>query len=453
MSEKMTLCLVEDDAIMGESLSERFQLEGFTVQWYRSATAALERIATDSYAAVISDIRLPDLTGEQMYQKLLAQGQPLPAFIFITGYGSIDQAVRLLKLGAADYVTKPFDLDELVAKIQALSPTPSAPVREGRPVLGISPAMRRIEQMLPRLCAQAETILITGESGVGKEIVARELHRLDPRTAGKPFVAVNCAALPETLLEAELFGHEKGAFTGAHRAKKGVFEQADGGTLFLDEIGDMSPAMQAKLLRAIQDRQIVRLGGDRPIAVSLRLICATHNDLKQMVKDGGFREDLFYRIHVIHLRVPPLRERKEDILWFAQMFLQEFAAQHGSAPRALLPATEQVMLAYPWPGNIRELKHCIERACILSPEPVLEPCALFEGMPEFVVRGDADADLGRFLAECERSYITQALERHGWHISHTATFLGISRKNLWEKMKKLGIHGVSVHDSEQPGRS
>ncbi len=453
MSATKTLCLVEDDAIMGESLSERFELEGFAVHWCRSAGEALARIPSGHYAAVVSDIRLPDLTGEQMYLQLLAQGRPLPAFVFITGYGSIDQAVRLLKLGAADYVTKPFDLDELVAKIEALSPTPPAPPREGRPALGISPAMRRIEQMLPRLCAQAETVLITGESGVGKEVVAREIHRLDPRTTDQPFVAVNCAALPETLLEAELFGHEKGAFTGAVRARKGVFEQADGGTLFLDEIGDMSPAMQAKLLRAIQNRQIVRLGGDRPIAVSLRLICATHHDLKQMVKDGSFREDLFYRIHVIHLKVPPLRERKEDILWFAQKFLQEFAAQHQSAPRTLLPATEQAMLAYPWPGNIRELKHCIERACILSAEPALEPCALFEGMPEFVVGGGADADLGRFLAECERSYITQALERHGWHISQTATFLGISRKNLWEKMKKLGIQGTAVHDPKQPVRS
>ena len=449
MSDRRKLCLVEDDTIMGESLSERFQLEGFAVDWCRSAGEALKHIPIGQYAAVVSDIRLPDLTGEQLYQHLIAQGRPLPAFVFITGYGSIDQAVRLLKLGAADYVTKPFDLDELVAKIEALSPAPPAPPREGRPVLGISAAMRRIEEMLPRLGAQADTVLVTGESGVGKEIVARELHRLDPRTTDKPFVAVNCAALPEALLEAELFGHERGAFTGAHRAKKGLFEQADGGTLFLDEIGDMLPAMQAKLLRAIQDRQIVRLGGDRPIAVRLRLICATHRDLKQMVKDGGFREDLFYRIHVIHLKIPPLRERKEDILWFAQMFLRDFAAQHHGAPRVLLPATEQVMLAYPWPGNIRELKHCIERACILSPETALEPCALFEGMPRFVV-GGADADLGRFLAECERSYITQALERHGWHMSQTATFLGISRKNLWEKMKKLGIHDASMHEADQP---
>jgi transcriptional regulator with PAS, ATPase and Fis domain len=317
-------------------------------------------------------------------------------------------------------------------------------------LLGISPAMRRIEEMLPRLAEQANTILITGESGVGKEVVAREIHRLDARTAGQAFVAVNCGALPETLLEAELFGYEKGAFTGAIRVKRGVFEQAHGGTLFLDEIGDMPLAMQVRLLRAIQERQVVRLGGEQPIPVTLRLICATHHDLKQLVREGRFREDLFYRIDVIHLRIPPLRERKEDIPWLMRLFLAEFAREKGVAARRMHPVAEQALLAYDWPGNVRELKHCLERACILSNQEIIDPCLLFEGGSEAMsVVQAGDASLGAYLADCERRYIQQVLERNQWHMGQTAAALGISRKNLWEKMKKLGISAGAGSEVEQ----
>ena len=220
--------------------------------------------------------------------------------------------------------------------------------------------------MLPRLAQHAATILISGESGVGKEKVALELHRADAGGAGRPFVAVNCGAVTESLLEAELFGHEKGAFTGAARARKGYFEQANGGTLFLDEIGEMPLAMQVKLLRAIQERSITRVGGEAPIPVSLRLICATHRDLKQMVEQGTFREDLLYRINVIQLKVPPLRERKDDILWLVRLFLDQYAAQHQTTRKSLHASAELAVLEYPWPGNVRELKHAIERAYILS---------------------------------------------------------------------------------------
>ncbi len=300
--------------------------------------------------------------------------------------------------------------------------------------------MQKVQAMLPRLAEHASTVLITGESGVGKEHVALQLHQLASRGAEQPFVAVNCGAITETLMEAELFGFEKGAFTGALRTRKGLFEQAHGGTLFLDEIGDMPLAMQVKLLRAIQERRVVRVGGETTIAVDLRIICATNHDLRARVEAGTFREDLFYRINVIHLRIPLLRERREDILWFARQFLREFAEQHGGERRVLSAAAEQALVTYPWPGNLRELRHCIERACILSGASTLEPGALFENWPEgALVQAQAAGALDQYIRDCERGYIQQALQRCQGQVGNTAAYLGISRKNLWEKMKRLHI--------------
>ncbi|MFA7096176.1 MAG: sigma-54 dependent transcriptional regulator [Gammaproteobacteria bacterium] len=451
--QRTCLCLVEDDPIMGESLCDRFELEGFAVDWHQDAGSAYEAIGHKHYALVISDIRLPDMSGEELFERVLERARR-PPFLFITGYGSIDKAVKLLKLGAADYVTKPFDLEQLIVKVRELSVQSSAfSASPAHPsTLGLSAVMRRIEEMLPRLAERASAILLTGESGVGKEHVARQLHRCRRNSDARPFVAVNCGALTETLLEAELFGHEKGAFTGAVRAKKGVFELAHGGTLLLDEIGEMPLGMQVRLLRAIQERRIMRVGGERAIDVDLRLICATNRDLKSMVEQGQFREDLYYRINVIHLRIPPLRERKEDILWFAQRFLQQFNEQHPGERKTLDPDAERALLEYPWPGNIRELQHCIERACILTPHALLRPEHLFEDFasqphgarPDVSLDGD---DLNQYLRACERAYIQRALTKHAWHLGQTATYLGISRKNLWEKMKKYDIHDRSEDDN------
>jgi DNA-binding NtrC family response regulator len=357
--------------------------------------------------------------------------------------------VTLLKMGAADYVTKPFDLDELVLKVRQLTQDrgAAAGAAAGGPRLGISAAMQKIEATLPRLAQHAGTVLITGESGVGKERVALELHRLAKGGAERPFIAVNCGAITESLVEAELFGHEKGAFTGAARTRKGVFEQAHGGTLFLDEIADLPPGMQVKLLRAIQERRIVRVGGETSIAVDEMIVCATNQDLRARVAEGSFREDLYYRINVIHLRVPMLRERREDILWFARQFLRDCALQHGAEGRTLSAASEQALLEYPWPGNLRELRHCIERACILSSEGTLEPSALFENWSDSVrERAQAADTLDQYIQSCERGYIQQALQRCEGRIGATATYLGISRKNLWEKMKRLQIHSRAPAD-------
>jgi DNA-binding NtrC family response regulator len=433
------ICLIEDDEIMGESMSLRFELEGYAYDWYRDGASAQQALWHRKYGAVVSDIRLPDMTGETLFSDLLEASANLPPFIFITGHGTIDQAVRLLKLGALDYIIKPFEMNILLEKLAQLRACPEGtPDKEN--ALGISPAMRAIEGLLLKLAASTASVLITGESGVGKERVALKLHQLGDGAGQRPFIAVNCGALTETLLEAELFGYEKGAFTGAARTKKGVFEQADGGTLLLDEIGDMSATMQVKVLRAIQEKKIVRVGGETPVPVNIRLICATHRDLLGMVEQGKFREDLYYRINVIQIKIPPLRGRREDILWLARRILDEYAATNPGQKKILPPTAEQALTAHPWPGNVRELKHCLERACVLHSSPVLAPGMLFDKphAPD-EVDSMSEQQLGGYLAECERKYILRSLQSQNWSIQETANQIGISRKNLWEKMRKLGI--------------
>ena len=446
--KSLPLCLIEDDEIMGESLLDRFQLEGFEVEWLRTQALGRAALAKKRYGVVVSDIRLPDGDGGELFLELKVSTAPPPPFLFITGDGTIDRAVALLKAGAADYVTKPFDLDRLVEKVrEIILPTLETDYPAATGVLGASAAMQRIEQSLPRLARHASALLITGESGTGKEHVAQLFHEFARDEAGCPFVAVNCAAMPEGLMEAELFGYEKGAFTGAARMKKGLLEQADCGTLFLDEIGEMSLPMQSKLLRTIQNRRITRIGGETSIAVGFRLVCATHRDLKSMVAQGSFREDLFYRINVIHIKVPPLRERPQDILHFLRRFLDDFQRLHGDERRVLDGRTERVLLEYPWPGNLRELKNCVERACIMTSDRVLGAEAFFE---EGLVQLPAElcgATLSMHMAHVERDYLLRALVRSENHMGNAAKELGISRKNLWEKMRKLGMHIDSTEES------
>jgi DNA-binding NtrC family response regulator len=429
------ICLIEDDEIMGESLADRFELEGLSFDWHHNASAASAALRSQSYALVISDIRLPDRTGDALYAQLQGEHLSLPPFIFITGHGDIDTAVHLLKAGAHDYITKPFDLDALIDKVLTIvEPSKSL----GPAALGQSPAMRQIEVMLHRLASSDASVLITGESGVGKERVAKALHQLTG--ADKPFIAVNCGALTESLLEAELFGYEKGAFTGAARTKKGVFEQADTGTLFLDEIGDMPLAMQVRLLRALQERCVVRVGGETPIPVAIRLICATHQILQERVVGGTFREDLYYRINVVELRIPPLRDRPEDILPLARHLLAEIAASSGKPLPSLTPAAEHALSHYRWPGNIRELKNTLERASLMCDSRSISHDILFDRpAPTLTGQQDVASRLRDYLSECERDFIMRALDTCLWQIQTCADTLGISRKNLWEKMRKLGI--------------
>ena len=430
------ICLIEDDPIMGESLKERLILEGFTVDWCESGAHALERLKRRDYDAVVSDIRLPDIPGDELFRQMVSDPETrMPPTVFITGYGTVESAVDLLKLGAADYLTKPLNPRELVQKLRELCGE-HPPVANGREPLGLSPAMQRLAAKLPAIARHVETpVLITGESGSGKEVVACRIH--DLTDGDQPFVAVNCAAVPENLIEAELFGHEKGAFTGAGRSRKGLFEQADGGLLFLDEIGDMPLPMQAKLLRAIQERVITPVGADEPVSVRFRLVCATNQDLADLVRARRFREDLYYRINVIQLLVPPLRERPEDILWLAERFVAKHADIYPTERKRLGNSAREALLAHRWPGNVRELKHAVERACIMAPGAIIEAPDLFpedEGGSK-----PRDISLGAAREANERECILRMLESHGWRMAETADALGVSRKTLWQKMKRMDI--------------
>ena len=343
-----SLLLIEDDPIMGESLGQRFELEGFDVHWCRRLSEAAEVIEGHG-GAVVSDVRLPDGLATQWFLGLPESRRALPWF-FLTGYGSVNDALATVRAGARDYLTKPFDIEHLVTLIQRTSA--NVPTTEDDVVLGVSPAMRRVESMARRVAAQRVAVLLTGESGVGKEVAAQLIHGASPRSAKGEFIAVNCAAIPETMLEAEFFGYEKGAFSGAQRMHKGYLERAHGGTLFLDEVGDLPANMQAKLLRALQERCFFRLGAERTTTSDFRIIAATNRDLHAEMLAGTFREDLYYRLAVVRIALPPLRERAEDIRWLTERMLQQIAAEQGR-PLAMSEAFLRDVMARTWKGNAR----------------------------------------------------------------------------------------------------
>lgn len=440
------LLLIEDDLIMGESLLDRFELEGFDVSWSHSIEQAKSFLDRTKFDAVVSDVRLGDGSGERLFEDRLRASASTPPWLFITAFASVDHAVAMLQAGACDYVTKPFDIAALVHKVQsAIGAEPSKASAhsesEETSELGISAAMRQLAGLAKRVGVRARNVLITGESGVGKEVLARHLHALAHPKTTAPFVAVNCGAIPETLIEAALFGHERGAFTGADRQRRGYVEQAHGGTLFLDEIAELSPSMQVRLLRVLQDHHVQRIGAETLINVNLRLICATHADLQQLVQLGRFREDLYYRIHVMHMRVPPLRERPDDVLWLAQRFLQVEADQRKETPKQLTPRARAALITHPWPGNVRELHNCIERACLMGEQPQLDLADLFEDQDNSPAQA-AWPTLDAFVAEAEKDYLAAVLARFEGRSGLAAQALGISRKTLWEKSKRYGLKAI-----------
>lgn len=438
--EKRVLGLVEDDPVMGESLVQRLEIEGAQVEWWRSANAARRALAKGAAKdAIICDIRLPDGSGEEVFFDAAGGANP-PPFLFMTGYADVDQAVRLIRCGAGDYLTKPFDMTDFLTRVSQLIGTG---IETPEPALGISPSMAGLERLLLRLAKSASNVLITGETGVGKEVCARYLHQ-NSAVAKGPFIAVNCAAIPEELLESELFGHEKGAFSGAVNRHLGYAERAKGGTLFLDEIGELSPRLQSKLLRLIESRTFSRVGGETVIAFEGRLLCATNLDLREAIKSGKFREDLFYRINVVAVEVPPLRTRPEDVVWLADMFMDEIASDREPCPTGLSELAVAALKRHRWPGNVRELRNRIERASLLALGPWIMPGDLFPeqaassgaGIPD---DGMALESLDAARDAAEKQHILRALQSTRGAITPAAKLLGISRTTMWEKMRRLKI--------------
>lgn len=436
LREALSIAVVEDDPIMGESLNQYLELEGCRVAWWRTGQEALQGLERLMPDLIICDIRLPDMSGEDVFRQV-ASNSAAPPFLFMTAYGQIDQAVALIRAGGGDYVTKPFELDDLIARARALVlRRPSG----ANGVLGVSQAMRRLELLISRIAQRNASVLFTGETGVGKEVCARHLHVLAHGTA-QPFMAVNCAAIPDNLLESEVFGHEKGAFTGASGRHLGYAERARSGTLFLDEVAELPLTLQAKLLRLLDERSFYRLGGEAAVPFRARVVCATHRDLAAEVAAGHFREDLYYRINVVTVDVPPLRDRPDDIKLLLNRFFSEMAPIANPALRGISSLTEDAALAHPWRGNVRELRNRLERAITLAAGEWLMPSDLFPDS----VRQAATASFGaRPLAiardVAERQEIERALQETRGQIGEAAKRLGISRTTLWDRMRRFEIN-------------
>ncbi|BBF92338.1 sigma-54-dependent transcriptional regulator [Blastochloris tepida] len=434
LPDSLSIAIVEDDPVMGESLNQGLELEGCRVSWWRTGAEALAGLrAAAAPDVVICDIRLPDMSGEDVFRRLAADAAS-PPFLFMTAYGEIDQAVALIRAGGGDYVTKPFVFNDLLARARALAGR-RPPANGG--ILGVSPAMRRVEAMIARVAARSSPVLLTGETGAGKEVCARLLHGLGS-DATQPFIAVNCAAIPHALLESEMFGHEKGAFTGALARHAGYAERARRGTLFLDEVAELPLALQAKLLRLLDERRFARVGGETAVPFEARIVCATHRDLSEEVAAGRFRQDLYYRINVVAIEVPPLRDRPADIVLLLNQFFAEIAPHSNTALHGFSSLTEEAALAYPWPGNVRELRNRVERAATLALGEWLMPSDLF---PEAARASDDEAPRGLAAARdaAERREIERALRDSGGHVGEAAKRLGIARTTLWERMRRLSI--------------
>ncbi len=438
MSNTPHVLVVDDKASMRDMLAMALAAKGMTVTQAENGEAALKHAQGRSFDAIISDLKMPKLDGLGLLRALAKAGEP-PPFIMITAHGSVKDAVEAMSLGAADFMEKPFDLAELEFKVErAIAEGRAAPSTAGPlpGMIGTAPQLAEVADIVRRAAQSTVPVLVLGESGTGKELVAKAVHGLSARGKG-PFVAVNAGALAPGVLESELFGHEKGAFTGADAQRKGRFETADGGTLFLDELGEIPASTQVKLLRVLQDKVIERVGGSQPIRVDVRLVCATNRNLRQMVKEGRFREDLFYRVNVVTVTLPPLRERAGDL----PALITHFLAREGSGLK-FGPETLAILERYHWPGNVRELENVVRRCVALArtdavtradlPPEVLDAGALPPGeTPASGLVGD--------LERIERNALVTALEETGWNISRAARVLGVGRTALQYKMKKYGI--------------
>lgn len=447
-NNKGKILLVDDEVNILKVLSAILKKNGYDVYTARAAEEAVDKIAKLSSDTIITDYKLPGMSGAELLDVLKEKGCRIPV-IMLTAYGTIEKAVDAMRRGAFNYLTKPVNPDELLTVVREAvekhhllleNMDLKSQLRERhsyKNIIGKSHVMQDIFNLIETVSKSNSNVLITGESGTGKELVARAIHYESARTNG-PFIPIDCAALPEELLESELFGHEKGSFTGAYGQKIGQIELANGGTIFLDEIGELSPNIQKKFLRFLQERDILRVGGKSRIKVDVRIIAATNRDLESEVKKGSFREDLFYRLNVVTVNIPPLRERKEDIPLLAGRFLGKFNEANNKAIAALDSEVMNAFMEYDWPGNIRELENIIERAVVLCPSDIITMKYLPRLIREIHA---ADSRTGEELnlMETEKKLLLSALEKTSWNQTRAAEILGISRKQLRTKMRHHGL--------------
>jgi two-component system, NtrC family, response regulator AtoC len=450
MAAPVRVLVVDDDEITCNLLEEVLSKEGYAVHKALDGREAIDRGQKHSYDVVLSDIKMIDVDGMEVL-RAYRQKSPETIIIMMTAFGSIETAIRAIKEGAYDYVSKPFKLDEIKLTLQRALEQRRL-VEENihyrqelitkyklENIVGRSPQMLQVYKTIARVAESRSTVLVTGESGTGKELIARAIHFNSPRAA-RPFVAVDCSSLAETLLESELFGHVRGAFTGAVTTKKGLFEEADRGTCFLDEIGDISLAMQAKLLRVLQEHEIKRVGGTETIKIDVRIVAATNQNLEVLVKEKKFREDLFYRLNVVSVHLPSLRERPEDVPLLADHFLGKYASQNNKPVSRISPEAMDLLLRYRWPGNVRELENVIERAATLSSTNLI----LLEDLPRRLQMEPAQISLSSLpsrmpLSELEKLYIQKVLEETGGNKKKAADILGIDRRTLYRMATRLGL--------------
>ncbi|MGH7166326.1 MAG: sigma-54-dependent transcriptional regulator [Nitrospiraceae bacterium] len=457
MESEARILVVDDDAVARDLLVEALQKDGYQVEAVACGADAIERGRATRFDLVLTDIRMGAVDGFAVLREF-REISPDTSIVLLTGFGSMEGAIEAIKQGAYDYLAKPFKKEEIglvVRRALEHSRLLRENIRfreelrdrhEPSPLVGSSSPMLEVYKLVARVSAGRSTVLLEGESGTGKELIARAIHANSPRR-DRPFVPVNCAALAETLLESEMFGHERGAFTGAVGAKEGLFELAHGGTIFLDEIGDIGPALQVKLLRVIQEQEIRRVGGTASIKVDARIIAATNRDLSALVKDGRFRKDLFYRLNVVRIVLPPLRERREDIPMLAHHFLQILTGGTAQLIRGYVPETMALLQAYAWPGNVRELENVIERAVSLSHGPLILPSDLPEPVRTAVpsvgedvsVRSPGQEERMLTLEEVEKRHLIQVLRETGGNKARAAKILGIDRRTLYRMAERFGV--------------
>ncbi len=443
--------LVDDEKSIRTTLSAFLQKNGCRVELASNGQEAIEMIKTTFFDLVITDLKMNPVNGLDVIRSV-KEINPLTEVVVLTGYGTLESGIEAMKLGAYDYITKPPDLEEfrllvskaleknaLATKVEKLQTALSEKYSYDN-IVGKSNEMMEVLSMVSRVAPTESTVLISGESGTGKELVARAIH-LSSKRKNRPLVVINCGALPENIQESELFGHVRGAFTGAYRDKRGLFQEANGGTLFLDEVGETSPSAQVKLLRFLQDGEIRRVGENDPIYVDVRLLAATNKNLEKAISEGKFREDLYYRLNVIPVFIAPLRKRRDDIPLLANYFLNKAAEKTKKNIQSITPEAMKIMVAWEWPGNVRELENVIERAVILTSHNVIVPEDLPGSIKMSQVRNHEEETgfAERTLEDVEKHYIMRTLDKYEWNQKKTATALGISTTTLWRKLKSYGI--------------